>query len=114
MMSHDTIIRVKLRDVVGEPIKGKRGDMSAKEAQNVLTVNSAIFQQWLARDLIPFKTIKAGKRTWRRFDVRDLPKLVLISEMLDHGFNIGQAAVAASAILDSHYTDAYNPGHVLW
>jgi hypothetical protein len=77
-------------------------------------VDAALFQQWLARDLIPFKTVQAGNRTWRRFDVREVPRLVLISELVAQGIPIGDATDGVDTILNWKYKEGAVPGAILW
>ena len=114
MMIHDTIISMRVRDVLAESIKGKRGCLSAKDVRKVLGINASVLQQWLARDLIPFETIDVGKRTWRRFAILDLPRLVVIGEIVAQGLPVGEAVENVDTILDWKYKPGTVPGVILW
>ena len=105
---------MKVRDVLTTPLKGKRGDFSVKDVQRIMDVDAALLQQWLARGLIPSTKKKIGKRTLRRFPLRDLPRLVLIAEIVGHGYTISDAAENVDLILDWKYPEGAIPGPVLW
>ena len=114
MVTSDIIPQMRLRDLLRQGIQEENGYLSAKEAQNTMGVDAAIFQQWLARGLIPFKTVKAGKRTWRRFHIRELPRLILIAELAGHGFPIGEVVGSVDRILKFNWKYDGVPSVILW
>src|SRR5690349_22878545 len=91
-----------------------RGQLSAKQVQRLLKVSSSVLQQWLARGLIPFETVTAGKRIWRRFNVADIPRLVVMAELLAQGLPIGDVISTVDTILEWNYRPGVHPGVILW
>jgi hypothetical protein len=90
---------MKTRNFVKKMLKQKDFHLSAQDVRKIIGVDAGSFQQWLARDLIPFETVTAGRRTWRRFHVQEVPRLVLISELWKIGVLIGEANVIAGELL---------------
>jgi hypothetical protein len=74
-------------------------DLDAGEVRAIIGVDAGSFQQWLARNLLDFKTVKAGKRVFRKFHVSSIPRLVLISEIWKNGVLVGEAIQTADTIL---------------
>jgi len=105
---------MRVRDVLSEPLKGKRGYLSVKDVRTIIDVDAGLFQQWLARGQIPFQLKKVGKRTLRRFPIGDLPRLILIAEIVGHKYGIGDAAANVDLILNRKYADGSVPGPILW
>src|SRR5579872_6208577 len=105
---------MRLRDLLGQSLEDEDFELSAKEVRQIMGIDAAIFQQWLARGLIPFRSIKAGKRTWRRFHVSDIPRMVLISQILLTGLPIGEVVDAVNAIMKWKYKEGVIPGDILW
>lgn len=96
------------------PNHATRGNLSAKQVQRLLKVSSSVLQQWLARDLIPFETVTAGKRIWRRFNADDLPRLIVMAELLAQGLPIGDVISNVDTILEWNYKRGVQPGVILW
>lgn len=88
--------------------------LSVQDVRKIIAVDSASFQQWLARGLIPFSTIRAGNRTWRRFNITQVPFFLLIDELLGNGVPVGEAIKNARLILNWKITGDSAPWAVLW
>lgn len=105
---------MRLRDLLKQTIGQENFYLSAQDVRKIIGVDAGSFQQWLARELIPFKTVKAGRRTFRRFHVRTIPRLVLISEILSHGVPISEALVNVDTILAWKYKPGVVPSAIMW
>jgi hypothetical protein len=73
--------------------------IDAGDVRAIIGVDAGSFQQWLARELIDFKVVKSGKRTFRKFHISQVPRLVLISEIWKNGVLVGEAINTADTIL---------------
>ncbi len=82
-----------------DQVAGEDFFLPAQDVRKIIGVDAGSFQQWLARELIPFETVTAGKRVWRRFHVREIPRLVLASAIWKTGLLISQAIEIADLIL---------------
>jgi hypothetical protein len=105
---------MRLRNLLRQSIGRENFYLSAQDVRKIIGVDAGTFQQWLARDLIPFTTVKVGQRTWRRFEVREIPRLVLISEILGNGVPISEALDTADTFLDWKYELDRVPSAILW
>lgn len=102
------------RNLLHQPVKDYDFDVPAKIVRQILGVDSGTFQQWLARELIPFETIKRGKRTYRHFNVSHIPRLVLLSELLRNGLAISDANETVDVILGFRHKQKDEPWAVLY
>jgi hypothetical protein len=71
----------------------------AQDIRNIIGVDAGSFQQWLAREIVPFTPVKTGKRTLRRFSALDLPRIVLVATIWKSGILISDATKVAELIL---------------
>jgi hypothetical protein len=105
---------MRLRNLLRQTIGRENFCLSAQDVRKIIGVDAGSFQQWLARELIPFETVKAGKRTFRRFHVRDIPRLVLISEIWSNGVPISEALLSVDTILNWKYEPGLVPSGILY
>lgn len=74
--------------------------LDSRDVRRIIGVDAGSFAQWMVRDLLPFKTVRAGKRTWRKFHIRELPRLVLIGSLYKKlDIPIGTAIALADAMV---------------
>ena len=103
-----------IRELLRNTVIEERFYLSSRDVRKIVGVNAASLQQWLARDLIPFRTVKAGHRTWRRFHISQLPRLVLVSEILGNGLPISEALNDADQILNWKVDNGTALWGILW
>jgi DNA-binding transcriptional MerR regulator len=70
--------------------------IGAEELREALGISAPAMQDWLNRDLLPYETVKHGKRTYRRFTRENLLQIALILAMVQHGYEPGLASRVVS------------------
>jgi len=86
-------------ELVGDALNGLDFSIDAGDVRAIIGVDSGSFQQWLARGLLDFQNVRSGKRTFRKFHISQIPRLVLISEIWKNGVLVGEAIHVADTIL---------------
>lgn len=100
---------VALSSEIEEAAEGLDFTLDAGVVRGIISVDAGSFQQWLARGLLKFDVVRAGRRTFRKFHVSMVPRLTLISEIWKNGVLVGEAISVADRVLE--YARDYRRKH---